>query len=73
MQSKDAVALKAGGDDPDYKISLFVRNAKLNPAVQMSHTKALVQHCAVYLLHLCQGVPMKTFVKIFGNNLVVND
>ena len=31
------------------------------------------QYCAVYLLHRCRGVPMKTFVKSFGNYLVDND
>ena len=46
MQSKDAFALMAGGDQPDYKIHIveaasFARKAKLNPVVQMGHIKAL--------------------------------
>ena len=44
VQSKNAFALMAGGDNPDYKISideavLFARKAKLNPAVQMGHSR----------------------------------
>ncbi|KAK2183388.1 hypothetical protein NP493_314g02070 [Ridgeia piscesae] len=55
MQSKNAFALMAGGDNPDYKITideavLFARKAKLNPAVQMDHVKALEKGTAKYPL-----------------------
>ena len=55
VQSKDAFALMAGGDDPVYKMriveaALFTRKAKLNPAVQMGHIKALEKGTAKYLL-----------------------
>ena len=55
VQSKNAFALMAGGDNPDYKISideavLFTRKAKLNPAVQMGRVKALEKGTAKYPL-----------------------
>ena len=55
VQSKNAFALMAGGDNPDYKINiddavLFARKAKLNPAVQMGHVKALEKGTAKYPL-----------------------
>ncbi|KAK2171892.1 hypothetical protein NP493_1005g00010 [Ridgeia piscesae] len=55
VQSKNAFALMAGGVNPDYKINideavLFARKAKLNPAVQMGHVKALEKWTAKYLL-----------------------
>ena len=55
MQTKNAFALMAGGVNPDYKISTdeavwFARKAKLNPAVQMGHVKALEKGTANYLL-----------------------
>lgn len=31
------------------------------------------QYCVVYLLHRSRGVPTKTFVNTFGNDLVNND
>ncbi|KAK2146431.1 hypothetical protein NP493_3668g00015 [Ridgeia piscesae] len=62
VQSKNAFALMAGGDNPDYKISideavLFARKAKLNPAVQMGHVKALEKGTAKYPLRRvhCKG------------------
>ena len=55
VQSKNAFALMAGGDNPDYKISidetvLFASKAKLNPAMQMGHAKALEKGTAKYPL-----------------------
>ena len=55
VQSKNAFALMAGGDNPDYKISideavLFAKKAKLNKAVQMGHVKALEKGTAKYPL-----------------------
>ena len=55
VQNKNAFALMAGGANPDYKISideaiLFARKAKLNPAVQMGHVKALEKGTAKYPL-----------------------
>ncbi|KAK2171894.1 hypothetical protein NP493_1005g00001 [Ridgeia piscesae] len=55
VQSKNAFALMAGGDNPDYKISideavLFAKKVKLNPAVQMGHVKALEKGTAKYPL-----------------------
>ena len=31
------------------------------------------QYCVVYLLHRCRGIPAKTIVNSFGNDLVNND
>ena len=55
VQNKNAFAFMAGGANPDYKISideaiLFARKAKLNPAVQMGHVKALEKGTAKYPL-----------------------
>ena len=55
VQNKNAFALMAGGANPDFKISideaiLFARKAKLNPAVQMGHVKALEKGTAKYPL-----------------------
>ena len=46
VRSKSAFALMAGGNNPDYRITivnatLFAKKATLNPTVQMAHIKAL--------------------------------
>ena len=55
VQSKDACALMADGANADFKVCiveavLFVRKAKLNPAVQMAHINALEKTTAKYPL-----------------------
>ena len=55
VQSKDAFGLMAAGADVDFKVciveaALFARKAKLNPAVQMAHIKALEKATAKYPL-----------------------
>ncbi|KAK2187695.1 hypothetical protein NP493_156g00009 [Ridgeia piscesae] len=55
VQCKGAFALMADGADADFKVciveaALFARKAKLNPAVQMAHIKALEKATAKYPL-----------------------
>ena len=54
-RSKDAFALMADGQNPDYKVriveaTLFARRAVLSPTVQMAHIKALAKRTAKYPL-----------------------
>lgn len=55
VRSKNAFALMAAGADPDFKILLTetflqLRNAKLNPTVQLGHIKAITKGTAKYPL-----------------------
>ena len=53
VRSKDPFSLRAGGQNPDYKVQivnavLFARRAVLSPTVQMAHIKALQKGTAKY-------------------------
>ena len=50
--------------------SEWVHNSK---RLQSPLSKVCEQYCVAYILLRCNGYPMRTFVNIFGTDLVAND
>ncbi|KAK2152408.1 hypothetical protein NP493_2455g00003 [Ridgeia piscesae] len=75
--SKNAFALMAGGDNPDYKINideavLFARKVKLNPAVQMGHVKALEKGAAKYPLRRVHCKKQKRSLRLLKHGHIMD-